>query len=345
MPLTGIDASRHQGVIDWTKVAGASHSFAFLKATDGVAYRWVDWFHSNLPKVRAAGLVPGAYHFLLDHHPGAAQARYYVAEVNKAGGFAGVVPVVDIEREADGTTPRESHLRDFVAEFRRLIPGRPILIYTGRWYWVGVLGNPPGSDLGPLWHSEYDGLTPIDFDVANGPELERYGGWTDATVWQHTSSGTCPGVSGVCDLNLFYGDRAALLALAGAGSQPAAPVPEEIDMLVVQSREAPSNGAALLVTGSAAVLITDNDELQGLLALGVKHRPVSHRQFMQYAPLRDPVDEAAIGAAVAAALANLPAGSVDVAAVVAGVRGALAEVKVNVGGAVDLAGHLELAES
>ena len=333
-------------MIDWPAVAKAGHSFAFLKATDGVAYRWVDWFHSNLPKVRAAGLVPGAYHFLLDHHPGAAQARYYVAEVNKAGGFAGVVPVVDIEREADGTTPRESHLRDFVAEFRRLIPGRPILIYTGRWYWVGVLGNPPGSDLGPLWHSEYDGLTPIDFDVANGPELERYGGWTDATVWQHTSSGTCPGVSGVCDLNLFYGDRAALLALAGAGTQPAPPDPKEPDMFMVQSND---SGAVLLVTGGASVLIVNDTERKAHEAIGIKRLGVSGRQFAEYEKLRDPVDEAAIGAAVgaavAAALANLPAGTVDVAAVVAGVRGALAEVKVNVGGAVELAGHLELAEA
>ena len=192
------------------------HAFGFIKATDGVHYVHVNWFHRNAGLVRSAGLVLGAYHFLLDHHPGAAQAHYFVEEVNKAGGFAGCVPIVDIEREADGTTPGSAQLRDFVAEFRRLVPGREMLIYTGRWYWVGILNNPAGADLGRLWHSEYDGITPIDADVAGGPELQVYGGWTDALVWQHTSSGTVPGVNGNCDRNIFYGTRDELLALAGA---------------------------------------------------------------------------------------------------------------------------------
>lgn len=49
-------------------------------------------------------------------------------------------------------------------------------------------------------------------------------------------------------------------------------------------------------------------------------------------------------AIAAAVVAKLPQGSVDVAAVVAGVRAVLAEVRVHVGGPVELAGHLELAD-
>lgn len=162
-------------------------------------------------------------------------------------------------------------------------------------------------------------------------------------LYQRVGQVTVGGIT--CDLNDVVATDWGQHTTRPASTATPPPDPEEPDMIIVQSREAPSNGAALLITGSAAVLITDNDELQGLLALGVKHRPVSHRQFMQYAPLRDPINEEAIGAAVAAALANLPAGTVDVAAVVAGVRAALAEVRVNVGGPVELAGHLELAES
>jgi hypothetical protein len=89
---------------------------------------------------------------------------------------------------------------------------------------VGVLGNPYGADLGPLWHSEYDGQSPLDADVANGPELERYGGWNDCLVWQHTSTGRVPGISGGCDRNIFYGAEPVLLALAGLwGGEPAKP--------------------------------------------------------------------------------------------------------------------------
>lgn len=322
--LTGPDCSRHQGLVDWTAVARAGHSFGFIKATDGVTYRWVDWFHANLPKVKAAGLVPGAYHFLLDHHPGAAQARYYVTEVNRSGGFDGVVPIVDIEREADGTTPRFEHLVDFVAEFDRLVPGRPILIYTGRWYWVGVLGDPPGGwALGPLWHSEYDGLTPLDADVANGPELEHYGGWTDCLVWQHTSSGVCPGIASRCDLNLFYGDRAALLALAGAGTPPVAPVPEELEMLMVQSKE---SGAVLLVTGGASLLVVSNAEKDAHKAAGIELLAVSGAQFKHYEAIRGDVDPPAPTAA-----------QVDVAALTAALKAALATAVVTTSGRLEFA--------
>lgn len=258
MTLTGIDASRHQGVINWPQVVGAGHSFAFLKATDGVRYQYVNWFLQNAPQVQAAGLVLGAYHFLVDHHPGDAQARYFVETVGRLyPGFAGVVPIVDIEREADGTTPGPGVLREFVLEFHRLVPGRPILIYTGRWYWVGVLKDPYGADLGPLWHSEYDGLTPIDEDVANGPEGDNYGGWAHCTVWQHTSNGACPGIPGRCDLNLFHGELGELVALAGGTPVP---VPEEDDMPAVSLARDPRDGKVYQVVDFTDARHLTNDD-------------------------------------------------------------------------------------
>ena len=319
MTLTGIDASRHQGTVDWGMVRNAGHSFAFIKATDGIAYKYITWFHLNLPQVKAAGLVPGAYHFLVDHHPGDAQARYYVQEVNRAGGFQGVVPVVDIEREADGTTPRIEHLRAFVAEFRRLVPGRPILIYTGRWYWVGVIGNPYGADLGPLWHSEYDGVSPIDEAVANGPELDNYGGWTAATVWQHTSSGSCPGVAGSVDLNLFYGTAADLVALAG-GSAPT-PYPEVLMPFPVVYVPGDPNRATFLALYPGGYETLDAEEYDAGVASGLltERMEVTIRQYdvaadlaLRMTPAHPPqpavpceVDEAAIAAAVVAAIPGL----------------------------------------
>lgn len=333
MPLTGVDCSRHQGTVDWAKVRAAGHGFAFIKATDGVTYRYVNWFHANAPKVRAAGLTLGAYHFLLDHHPGAAQARYYIAEVNKAGGFAGVVPIVDIEREADGTTPRAEHLRDFVFEFRRLVPGRPILIYTGKWYWVGVLGNPyGGNNLGPLWHSEYDGISPIDENVANGPELDAYGGWDECLVWQHTSSGTCPGVSTRCDLNIFYGDHAQLAALAGAGA-PATPVPEpkEDDMRIIDEKTSP----ALLVRGDGTYRALNTTERGAWRAAGVEaHLVTKAQRDIITAAAPKPLDVEALAEAF---VAELPAGSVDVAAFTSAATAAFRTVLSTTAGRFELA--------
>lgn len=210
--LTGPDCSRHQGAVDWGKVAGAGHDFAIIKATDGVSYRYVDWFTSNFPRVKATGLVPGAYHFISAHHPGADQARYFVATV---GDLDGVLAVVDVETGADGSHPTAARVREFATEFERLAPGHPLIVYTGRWYWRDILGNPYGADIGPLWHSEYD----TGAEVTDGPEMDSYGGWSACTIWQYTSSGSCPGVAGNCDLNQFFGDRADLLALTG-GDMP-----------------------------------------------------------------------------------------------------------------------------
>lgn len=207
MSLTGIDVSRHQGIIDWAAVDRSSHSFAILKATEGTSYSYDSWFKANMPRVRATDLIPGAYHFLRADRDPAAQARYYASVVEN---FDGMLAVVDVETAANGTKPTINHVKGFAAEFRRLVPGHPLIVYTGRWYWVGVMGDPYGADIGPLWHSEYDTGAEVD----DGPELDNYGGWSKATIWQYTSSGRCPGVQGNCDLNIFYGDRAALLALA-----------------------------------------------------------------------------------------------------------------------------------
>lgn len=197
--LTGPDVSRWQGSVDWQAVRRHGHDFAILKATDGIRYGYTSWFHNNFPKAKAAGLIPGAYHFLLAHYNGADQARFYV---NTVGRFDGVLAVVDVETGADGARPSITRVREFAAEFKRLVPNHPLIVYTGKWYWDGIMGNPRGSDIGPLWHSEYD----TGSEVADGPELDSYGGWANATIWQYTSTGRCPGVNGNCDLNLFYGD-------------------------------------------------------------------------------------------------------------------------------------------
>lgn len=282
MTITGPDASRHQGTVNWPKVKGAGHTFAIIKATDGISYRHIAWFRTHFPQVKAAGLVPGAYHFLTVHD-GAAQARYFVGEVNRAGGFAGVLAVVDVERNFDGTSPSIATVKAFAAEFQRLTIGHPLIIYTGRWFWVGVLGDPAGAQLGALWHSEYE---PTAAEVADGPEGAIYGGWSDWSLWQFTSTGVCPGISGPCDLNVFNGDRAALDALAGVTAPvvpPPVPNEEMIEMMMVQSKE---SGAVLLVTGGASLLIVNMTELTAHKAAGIPLLAVGGDQFRRYEALR-----------------------------------------------------------
>jgi len=267
--LTGPDVSRHQGPVNWQEVKDAGHTFAFCKATDGTSYRYTNYFHTQFARMQDVGLVPGAYHWL-QPGSGAAQARYFVETV---GDFTGVLAVVDVEKNPSGTYPSIGTVYEFAAEFARLTGGHTLIVYTGAWFWVGYLRDPQGSQIGPLWHSEYDGSTPDSPAVANGPEMDNYGGWASATFWQHTSSGLCPGISTRCDLNIFYGDLAYLNALANGTSAVPKPVPpthvtpsKDDDMPWIHS--SPWTGQAL-IAGDTVTWIESGDTVRSLQAQGV----------------------------------------------------------------------------
>lgn len=295
--LTGPDCSWHQGVVDWNKVRGGGHSFGVCKLTDATSYRHVDWGLANIPKVRSAGLIPGAYHWL-DAGPNGElrnpreQARYFVDSLRKVGGPAGIFPVVDqeLERDSNGAVvskPMIDSTHIFADEFYKLGGMRLAFVYTGKWYW-DLIGNPYAANVARLWHSEYE---PTIAEVADGPELDHYGGWTHAKMWQFTSNDRglgmdVPGVDGLCDLNRFFGSRDELLALTRPNlvSTPD-PIPsvKESDMAFMVHNE---KGATLLVTGNASLLITSAQMVANHAKAGIPNVPCDANQFSRYEKMR-----------------------------------------------------------
>lgn len=233
MPLYGVDCSRHQGTVDWNLVKASGASFAIIKATDGTDYKYVGWYRQTIPRLKASGLIPGAYHWLRagpngEYRDPAGQARYFLSVIGDPTGMLCALDV-ELERNSSGqviSKPYVNSARIFAAEWDHLTRGHPLLIYTGEWYWNDTIGNPHGADLGPLWHSEYE---KTQAEINDGPELDTYGGWPHCAMWQYTSDGSVPGVAGRVDLNLFHGSAADLLALAGASAPPPIP-PLEDDM-------------------------------------------------------------------------------------------------------------------
>lgn len=73
----GIDVSAHQGVIDWTRVAGDNISFVYVKATEGGDFT-DSRFAQNWTGAHEAGLDRGVYHFFTLCTPGAAQAQHFL---------------------------------------------------------------------------------------------------------------------------------------------------------------------------------------------------------------------------------------------------------------------------
>jgi GH25 family lysozyme M1 (1,4-beta-N-acetylmuramidase) len=198
--LTGVDVSHHQGEIAWPQVRAAGYDFMLCKVTQGLGFEDARW-RANRDGARAAGLVPGCYHFL-ERDSGGRQARRFAALV---GDPAGHLVALDAETPGARPDPTYADVLDFADEWRTVSGGHPLLLYTGRWWWVGHLGDPPApASVAGLWNSQY-----------NDAPFAAYGGWQAETIRQHTSAATVPGVAGSCDANRFAGTPADLLTLTG----------------------------------------------------------------------------------------------------------------------------------
>ena len=193
--VRGIDVSRHQNEIDWPAVKRAGVAFAWMKATEGGDY--LDpAFRRNWTLAGASGVRRGAYHFVYWCRPAADQARWFVSNVPDDPDA--LPPVLDVEwnpdsRTCPGTVPRAKALaamETILAAMERATGRRPI-IYAPRDFFGQVMGGAL-SDY-PLWIR----------GLGHAPPAE-YGGrsWV---VWQHSETGTVPGIRGAVDLDCAAG--------------------------------------------------------------------------------------------------------------------------------------------
>lgn len=219
MTIFGLDASHHQGALDFARFRQESGiEFVFLKATEGDSFV-DDEFADNLRRVLAAGQLYAAYHYQRSTASAAAQ----IDNIRRV--VPGDVPVIlDVEAGSGNV----GLTRELVTRLRA-IGYRVPLTYLPRWYWQ-QLGSPDLIGLPPLWSSRYP-------DNTAGTLLDEYadvpvGYWTGygglpVAVLQFTSSGRLPGYAGNLDLNAYPGTRDGLAALL-FGVQPT-PAPAELE--------------------------------------------------------------------------------------------------------------------
>lgn len=231
MALYGVDVhDGYQAGLSFPTLKRQGYSFAAVKLTQGTDYargQGDDWVRA----ARAAGLIPGAYHWL-NAADGAAQARWFWDKLKECGGPDGVLIQLDCEDNAGPT-----QIKAWAAEWSRLSGGHPFLIYSGAWWWAPHVGTFRGVDVTPyLWHSHY---LAADTDVvpddpaafaARIPAswwVSGYGGWPQASILQFTSQGDAGELGNKVDLNVYRGSMAELLTLARATAPTA---PEGVDM-------------------------------------------------------------------------------------------------------------------
>lgn len=195
-----IDIASYQGAVDFTKVKASGVRAVICKATEGTTF--VDaWFARNWAGIKAAELIRGAYHFGRPRYPASAQAEHFVRTVGPLS--PGDLPyVLDIE-VADGQTSMavETWIAAFIRCMRELT-GRTPIIYTGPGFWAASVKSTMFG-VHPLWVAHYTSRP--------APTIPM--GWDRWHIWQHTSDGQVPGITGRVDCNRV--EEGVLHALAG----------------------------------------------------------------------------------------------------------------------------------
>lgn len=202
MSVPGIDVSNNNGTIDWVKVRRSGVRFAYIKVTEG------DWHDPtaahNARAARAAGLLVGAYCFLRPKpgRTGAQEADTFIAAARACGLLEPgcLRPVADVEATGRASgKPSRQYVYSFLDRMIAQTKHKPF-VYTGSWFWDGVLGARNSHDC-PLWLAAY---TP-------GWKKLIPRAFKGVSIHQHTDKGRVPGIAGNVDLDRYLGPDVATL--------------------------------------------------------------------------------------------------------------------------------------
>ena len=202
MEIKGIDISHWNGEIDFKKVKSSGIDFVILKAGGSDKGFYMDSrFKTNYEKAKEAGLYVGAYYFagrnFLGVNAGMADAKRFI-EILKGLKFE--YPVfIDIEatdkRYADMAT-------DAAAAF--------CSVMESAGYFVGIYA----SDIsGFKERLRKERLLDYALWVARYGAVPSY--VEEWAIWQHTSKGSVPGISGSVDLDISKRDFAKVIKQKG----------------------------------------------------------------------------------------------------------------------------------
>jgi lysozyme len=200
--VPGIDVSSHQGNVDWASHWNRGVKFAYVKATEGTAYKNAS-FSQQYTGSHDVGMIRGSYHFALpDRSDGAAQANFFV---DNGGGWSPdgkTLPgALDVEYNPYGSSCyglSAGQMVDWIRSFSDTYharTGRWPVIYTSTNWWNQCTGSSGDfSSTNPLWIARYsESVGPLPYK------------WGVHTIWQYAST--------PIDLNEFNGPYERLVSL------------------------------------------------------------------------------------------------------------------------------------
>lgn len=204
--VQGIDVSAYQGTVNWASVKAAGKKFAIARVSDGVNY--IDGtFARNWSRMKANGIIRGAYQYFEPSQSATTQANIVIARVGRLG--KGDLPVM-LDVEATGGQSRTTIKNKIHTWVNRIKAGtgKTPFIYTGAYFWDDNVGTTDfaGYPLNVAWYGT---------SCPGVPNAWRGHGWK---FHQYTSSAHVSGISGNVDADVFNGTLARLKSFAGAGA-------------------------------------------------------------------------------------------------------------------------------
>ncbi|MDO9414586.1 glycoside hydrolase family 25 protein [Pararhizobium sp.] len=193
--IHGIDVSKWQGDIEWSKVRQSGVSFAFIKATEGKD-RLDARFGEYWRNARAQGIPYAPYHFYYFCSTADEQADWFIQNVPKTAVM--LPPVLDVEWNGESKTCNyrpspltvQTEMKRFMDRLEAHYGKRPIIYTSVDFHEDSLQGAFKDYHF---WVRS----------VAAHPTV-RYQDRRWA-FWQYTSTGVVPGIAGNTDINVFRG--------------------------------------------------------------------------------------------------------------------------------------------
>lgn len=201
--MEGVDVSKYQGNVDWAKVKASGRSFAMVRQgwinSDGTITE-DPYYRKNMHGAQAAGVHTGVYLYSYATSETAMRAAANAC-IDLLRGFTCDMPVaLDFEHATlyknFSQAANVSLCKAFLARVEAL--GYYGILYTYKSFAATYL--------------VMSQLKAYDFWLAHYTRATNYGG--PYGMWQHTSSGSVPGISGKVDLNHSYKDYPSIIKAA-----------------------------------------------------------------------------------------------------------------------------------
>ena len=199
MTMKGIDVSKYQGVIDWSKVSKAGIQFAMVRASYGQTSR-DSMFASNVAGAQKYGLAVGAYHYSYAENVAQAQAeaKNFLAAVT---GQKLTYPLV-YDLEPNTNTNKSVKLwSDLAVAFLQALEGAGYfaMLYSNKYTLENIYDM---AKIAPfaMWVAQW------------APKCTYQGPYG---IWQTSDAGKVSGITGAVDTDISYVDYAAIIKRAG----------------------------------------------------------------------------------------------------------------------------------